>query len=432
MGAEAYVTFGADTGELEGAFALARAQAQSFQRQMAAVAREMAQTGQSADSELGKHLSELSAQFAAAKGHAAEFAAELRQHTKAVEEAGVSLERLGDLGEYAKRGLELAGITLGVDAFKEWVGSTTEAAEGIERMSAKLGASISEVQQIGAVAKLTGGDFDQMALQLERMQLGLAKSQSAASPARAALHALGIEAETFRQLQIPQQIETLAEAFSRFADGPNKTAEAMALLGRAGADMIPYLDQGKEGVRELADEARAAGGVLSSQMVAALAKTREDLNLLGVAIGGASARFLAFINGPLDAGINGLTRLIAAANPGALASGIKDLADEAIDEANAVVGFAIKTEGAWKGLVATILAGADDIVGSLNRVNEKTQEAGAASRSALNSAAAAALASADPTGAEGLRQKRNLFDTLNPTGGAGLPSLELLRAGAGE
>ena len=149
-------------------------------------------------------------------------------------------------------------------------------------MSAKLGASTSEIQQIGAVAKLTGGDFGQMALQLERMQLGLAKSQSASSPARAALAALGIEAEHFRSLPIPQQLETLAEAFARFADGPAKTAAAMALLGRAGADMIPYLDRGKEGIRDLADEASAAGGVLSAQMVAALAKTREDLSLLGV------------------------------------------------------------------------------------------------------------------------------------------------------
>ena len=63
MSGDVYVSFGADTGELEGVFTLARAEAQNFQRQMAAVAREMAKTGMSADSELGKHLNELAAQF---------------------------------------------------------------------------------------------------------------------------------------------------------------------------------------------------------------------------------------------------------------------------------------------------------------------------------------------------------------------------------
>ena len=108
MSGDVYVSFGADTGELEGAFTLARAEAQNFQRQMAAVAREMAKTGMSADSELGKHLNELAAQFRA-KSHMAEFSAEMRKHTQAATEAGVSLEQLGDLGEYAKRDSSLPG-----------------------------------------------------------------------------------------------------------------------------------------------------------------------------------------------------------------------------------------------------------------------------------------------------------------------------------
>jgi hypothetical protein len=420
MSGDVFVSFKADTGPLEASFATARAEVRGLQSELNRTAAEMRSTGAAADSELGQHFKALSVALSEAKGHFAEVNEQLRAHKVVAEEAAISL---ASLQEYAKRGLELAGISLTVDAIKEWIASTTEAAEHTERLSAQLGASTTEIQEIGGAAKLTGTDVDAMAVQLERLQLGLAKSASATAPARAGLRALGIDAEQFKQLSIPQQFEELAEAVSHFADGATKTAAVQA-LGRSFVEMLPLLDKGKDGFRELEDEVRAAGGVLSSQMVASLAHTREDLSLLGIAIGGASARFLTFINGPLDAAINGLTRLIAAANPGALASGIKDLADKAIDEANAVVGFAIETEGAWKGLVATILAGADDIVGSLNRVLEKTQEAGVASRSALNSAAAAALASADPTGAEGLRQKRNLFDTLNPTGGAGLPSLD--------
>ena len=107
----------------------------------------------------------------------------------------------------------------------EWAAEVTEAAEKIEHLSAQLGASTTDVQQIGAVATLTGTSFDEMARQLERMQSRLA---SASGPAQAALKALGIEAAAFRHEAIPQQLETLADAFSRFADGPTKTAAAMA------------------------------------------------------------------------------------------------------------------------------------------------------------------------------------------------------------
>jgi hypothetical protein len=61
-----------------------------------------------------------------------------------------------------------------VSEIKEWISQVTEGAEQIERSAAKLGVSTDDVQQIGAIAKLTGSDFDRMSLQLERMQLQLA------------------------------------------------------------------------------------------------------------------------------------------------------------------------------------------------------------------------------------------------------------------
>ena len=55
---------------------------------------------------------------------------------------------------------------------------------------------------------------------------------------------LGINLAEFRSASIAGQVDLMAEAFSRFADGSGKTAAAMALLGKTGADMIPFLDKG--------------------------------------------------------------------------------------------------------------------------------------------------------------------------------------------
>ena len=214
----------------------------------------------------------LGAALSGAKTHMAELSAEMHGHAEAALEAGSALDRLG---EFARRGLELAGITIGAEAFKSLVESATDAAEKVERASAKLGASVGDIQRIGAVARLTGSDFDQMSLQLERLQLSLAKSEKASSPARAALAALGIEAQKFRDLPIPEQLDALAEAFAKFADGPTKTAAAMALLGRAGAEMIPYLDRGRSGLEELKKAAEETGVILSNQDVKALAEAAE-------------------------------------------------------------------------------------------------------------------------------------------------------------
>jgi hypothetical protein len=68
MAGDVYVSFGADTGELEGAFQLAKAQANSLQRELGALAREMVKTGQEADAALGQKLTSLGSQLSGAKG----------------------------------------------------------------------------------------------------------------------------------------------------------------------------------------------------------------------------------------------------------------------------------------------------------------------------------------------------------------------------
>ena len=311
MAGDVYVSFEAQVDGLESGFALAKAQTQALQREMQQLAREMVKAGADADAALGQKLSDLGAALSGAKSHMSELSAEMKSHAAAALEAGSALDKFG---EFARRGLELAGIGIGAEAFKSLVKSVTDGAEKIERASAKLGASTTEVQQIGAVAKLTGSDFDQMALQLERMQLQLAKSEKASSPARAALHALGIEAQAFRELPIPEQLESLAEAFSRFADGPTKTAAAMALLGRAGAEMIPYLDRGRAGLDELKKAAEDTGVILSDKDVKALAETAEASHKLELASQALGQTIVASLNKAIQASIGLLTRMVEGLN----------------------------------------------------------------------------------------------------------------------
>ena len=249
----------------------------------------------------------LGAALSGAKTHMAELSAEMHGHAEAALEAGSALDRLG---EFARRGLELAGITIGAEAFKSLVESATDAAEKVERASAKLGASVGDIQRIGAVARLTGSDFDQMNLQLERLQLSLAKSEKASSPARAALAALGIEAQKFRDLPIPEQLDALAEAFAKFADGPTKTAAAMALLGRAGAEMIPYLDRGRSGLEELKKAAEETGVILSNQDVKALAEAAEASKELGLATQALGQDIVVSLDGAIQQSIGLLTRFV--------------------------------------------------------------------------------------------------------------------------
>jgi chromosome segregation ATPase len=117
---------------------------------MRTLANEMEKSGSSADASLGAKLKALGDQLSEAKGHMGELKGELKEHKEAAGEAGEGLARLR---EGFVQLAEIAGIGLGIEAFKEWISETTEAAEKIEQAAAKLGISTTEVQSLGAVAK---------------------------------------------------------------------------------------------------------------------------------------------------------------------------------------------------------------------------------------------------------------------------------------
>lgn len=71
-----------------------------------------------------------------------------------------------------------------------------------------------------------------------------------------------------------QAFEEQAEIFARMPDGPAKTARAMELFGKAGAKMIPLLNGGRDGIREMAEEAERFGLIIDSKT----AKESEEFN----------------------------------------------------------------------------------------------------------------------------------------------------------
>ena len=69
----------------------------------------------------------------------------------------------------------------------------------------------------------------------------------------------------------------IAEKFRYYEDGAAKTALAIALFGKAGAAMIPLLNQGREGLKEAGDEAQRFGIVIDKETGAAAEAFNDNL-----------------------------------------------------------------------------------------------------------------------------------------------------------
>lgn len=68
----------------------------------------------------------------------------------------------------------------------------------------------------------------------------------------------------------------VADKFKGMPDGPEKTALAMKLFGKSGADMIPFLNRGSEGIAALNAESDKYGLTISGPMADSIKKAKES------------------------------------------------------------------------------------------------------------------------------------------------------------
>jgi lambda family phage tail tape measure protein len=164
----------------------------------------------------------------------------------------------------------------------------SETAARLGELSQATGISVEQLSLLGNVAATKGIGVDQMAKALERMdKSALAAAQSGPKSANA-FRDLGIAVTNADgSLRNAQDIfNDVSVKFAAMPDGPLKTAEAIKIFGRAGAEMIPLLNEGGAKLQELENHFTALNAVISGPTAASAEQFKENTTLLGAAFTG--------------------------------------------------------------------------------------------------------------------------------------------------
>jgi len=149
--------------------------------------------------------------------------------------------------------------------------------DDLGKAAQKIGIPVDELSKLEYAAKLSDVSLDSLTTTLARFSRQLSEiSAGGENDAGAALRAIGVSATDAQGQLRPTAaiIEDVAEQFATMRDGANKTAIAIALFGRSGADMIPLLNGGREAIRGAGEELQRLGGVVTPEA----AKQAEDFN----------------------------------------------------------------------------------------------------------------------------------------------------------
>jgi hypothetical protein len=122
-----------------------------------------------------------------------------------------------------------------------------DTADNFAKMSAKTGASVEQLSKFKQAADLGGSSIEEVGDSMLKLNRALGTGEG---PAIEALKTLGINANNANgKLKSTDAIMLeVADKFKAMPDGANKSALAMELFGKSGANMIPMLNGGSKAI----------------------------------------------------------------------------------------------------------------------------------------------------------------------------------------
>ena len=214
----------------------------------------------------------------------------------------------GLTGSVSRVSALMAGLGVGLSAagLTAFVKSSIDAADEIGKMAQRVGVGTEALSALKYAADLSDVSLESLGNGLKKLAVNAADTAKGTGEARDAFAALGINVKTSSG-SLKGADELLAEIAAQFAgfeDGAAKTALAVKLFGKAGADLIPLLNAGASGLADMRAEAERLGVVISPGQAKAAELFNDQLTVMqarakGVGIAIAN-ELLPGLNGVLE------------------------------------------------------------------------------------------------------------------------------------
>lgn len=215
--------------------------------------------------------------------------ARLKTDAKAVGDAfGGLKEKLG--GAFTRMGVAagvvggaIAGVGYLTAEFIDQGDALADQAEGLN-MSTKA------LQTWQFAAGTVGIESEKLGSILSKLQ---SKISEGSDGTKESFAALGVSYSKLKKMKPEQQLTHITEAFARLPETVNKTALANDIFGKSGYKLLPVLNAGATGLREMYDEGKRLGFIMTDEMLDAVNKADAAFNQFKMALFGFKNKSLA-------------------------------------------------------------------------------------------------------------------------------------------
>ncbi len=192
------------------------------------------------------------------------FEAALNRAAKATEDNSRQIVEANKKAEESFNQLKKAfGGVLTVAAFTALVKGAIDAADHLNDLSKKTGIAVETLGGLGFAAQQSGSSLDAAASGFTKLNKTIAEAAAGNKSAVEAFKAINVSVrDASGNIKSADRVfAEIADRFASYEDGPNKAALAIRLFGKAGADLIPLLDEGGKKLQENVEYYKRYSGV---------------------------------------------------------------------------------------------------------------------------------------------------------------------------
>lgn len=205
-------------------------------------------------------------------GDASSAASAMKKVGGAADETGGRLHGLASKTNVALVAMTGSAVAFGkssIDTFKQ-VGAQTL---GLQRI---IGGTAQDSSRLVFAAQESGVGFESLTKSTGKLEKALVAAGNSSKSNAAMIKTLGFNYRDAQGHILPmsQLLPQIADKFASMPGGAEKTALALQLFGKAGADMLPFLNKGSAGIKNLEKESDKFGTTLTGKNLDALKKAK--------------------------------------------------------------------------------------------------------------------------------------------------------------
>jgi hypothetical protein len=193
-------------------------------------------------------------------------------------------KNLDDLNKQAKIvGAAIGGaFVAGTAALAYFVKQSIDTMDEMSKLAQSTGTTVEAISSLAYAADLSGVSNQDLGSALSKLTKNMSDAAKGTGEAQAGFKALGISVtDANGNLKSSDAVlSEIADKFAGYKDGAEKTALAVNLFGRAGAQLIPLLNSGADGLAEMEAEAKRLGIAFDKDAAEAAEKFNDSLTRL--------------------------------------------------------------------------------------------------------------------------------------------------------